>query len=64
MIKKKNKGKRRAFIISKGKVLERSNNRYKIECKVGENGKSDWFLVSMITSETRVEEVKRKQKPK
>ena len=62
--KKKIKGKRRAFIISKGKVLERSNNRYKIECKVGENGKSDWFLVSMITSETRVEEVKRKQKPK
>ena len=29
------------FIISKRKVLERSNNRYKIEYNVGGNGKSD-----------------------
>ena len=59
---KKIKGKRKIFIVSKGKVLERSSNRYKMECKVGKNDKSDWFPVSIITSETRTEEVKRKQK--
>ena len=47
---KKTKGK--TFIISKGKVLERSNNRYKLQWKVGENDKSDWFPVSMITLAT------------
>ena len=61
---KKIKGKGKTFIISKGKVLERSNNRYKIEYKVGENDKSDWFPVSMITSKTRAEEIERKQKAK
>ena len=61
---KKIKGKGKTFIISKGKVLERSNNRYKIKYNVGENDKSDWFPVSMITSETRAEEIKRKQKAK
>ena len=61
---KKIKGKGKTFIISKGEVLERSNNRYKIKQKVGENDKSDWFPVSMITSETRAEEIKRKQKAK
>ena len=61
---KKIKEKGKTFIISKGKVLERSNNRYKVEYKVGENDKSDWFPVSMITSETRAEEIKRKQKAK
>ena len=50
MAKKKTKGK--TFIISKGKVLERSNNRYKLEWKVGENYKSDWFPVSVITLAT------------
>ena len=55
------KGKGKTFIISNGKVLERSNNRYKIKYKVGKNDKSDWFPVSMITSETRAEEIKRKQ---
>ena len=54
-------GKGKTFIISNGKVLERSNNRYKIKYKVGKNDKSDWFPVSMITSETRAEEIKRKQ---
>ena len=58
------KGKGKTFIISNGKVLERSNNRYKIKYKVGKNDKSDWFPVSMITSETRAEEFKRKQKAK
>ena len=57
---KKIKEKGKTFIISKGKVLERSNNRYKIKYKVGEIDKSDWFPVSMITSETRAEEIKRK----
>ena len=61
---KKIKGKGKKIMISKGKVLERSNNRYKIEYKVGENDKSDWFPVSMITSETRAEEIERKQKAK
>ena len=61
---KKIKEKGKTFIISKGKVLERSNNRYKVEYKVGENDKSDWFPVSMITCERRVEEIKRKQKAK
>ena len=61
---KKIKEKGKTFIVSKGKVLERSNNRYKVEYKVGENDKSDWFPVSMITSERRVEEIKRKQKAK
>ena len=61
---KKIKGKGKTFIISKGKVLERSNNMYKIEYKVGENDKSDWFPVSMITSKTRAEEIERKQKAK
>ena len=61
---KKIKGKRNTFIISKGKVLERSNNRYKIKCKVGGNRKSDWFAVSVITSETQAEKIKRKQKAK
>ena len=28
---------------------------------MGKNDKSDWFPVSMITSETRAEEIKRKQ---
>ena len=59
---KKIKGKEKTFIISKEKFLERSNNRYKTECKMGENGKSDWFPLSMITLETRAEEVKRKPK--
>ena len=58
------KGRGKNFIISKRKVLERSNNRYKIEYNVGGNGKSDWFPLSMITSETRAEEIKRKQKTK
>ena len=31
---------------------------------MGEIDKSDWFPVSMITSETRAEEIKRKQKAK
>ena len=35
---------------------------YKIKDKVGKIGKSDWFPVSMITSETRAEEIKKKQK--
>ena len=61
---KKIKGKGKTFIISKGKVLERSNNRYKIEYKVGENDKSNWSPVSMITSETRAEEIQRKQQAK
>ena len=61
---KKIKEKGKTFIISKGKVLERSNNRYKIDYKVGENDKSDWFPVSMITSERRAEKIKRKQKGK
>ena len=61
---KKIKEKGKTFIISKGKVIERSNNRYKVEYKGGENDKSDWFPVSMITSERRVEEIKRKQKAK
>ena len=61
---KKIKRKGKTFIISKGKVLERSNNRYKIKYKVGEIDKSDWFPVSMITSETQAEEIKRKQKAK
>ena len=61
---KKIKVKGKTFIISKGKVLERSNNRSKIEYNVGENDKSGWFPVSMITSETRAEEVERKQKAK
>ena len=38
---KKTKRKGKTFIISKRKVLERSNSRYKIEYKVGENDKSD-----------------------
>ena len=61
---KKIKRKGKTFIISKGKVLERSNNRYKTKYKVGENDQSDWLPVSMITSETRAEEIKRKQKAK
>ena len=48
---KKIKEKGKTFIISKGKVLERSNNRHKIKYKVGEIDKSDWFPVSMITSD-------------
>ena len=59
---KKLKGKEK--YLSKRKVLERSSNRYKIEYKVDENGNSDWFPVSLITSETRTEEIKRKQKAK
>ena len=35
---------------------------YKIKDRVGKIGKSDWFPVSMITSETRAEEIKKKQK--
>ena len=31
---------------------------------MGGNGKSDWFTVSIITSEARAEEIKRKQKAK
>ena len=61
---KKIKGKGKTFIISKGKVLERPNNRYKTKYKVGENDQSDWLPVSMITSKTRAEEIKRKQKTK
>ena len=61
---KKIKGKRKAFIISKGKVLERSNNKYKIKYKVDGNRKSDWFAVSVVTSETQAEKIKRKQKAK
>ena len=61
---KKIKRKGKTFIISKGKVLERSNNRYKTKYKVGENDQSDWLPVSMITSETQAEEIKRKQKAK
>ena len=48
---KKIKEKGKTFIISKGKVLERSNNRHKIKYKVGEIDKFDWFPVSMITSD-------------
>ena len=57
---KKIKGEGKKFIISKGKLFERPNNRYKIKQKIGENDKSDWFPVSMITSETRAKEIKRK----
>ena len=35
---------------------------YKIKDRVGKIGKSDWFPVSMITSETPAEEIKKKQK--
>ena len=35
---------------------------YKIKDKVGKIDKSDWFPVSMITSETRAEKIKKKQK--
>ena len=59
-----NKEKGKPFKINKGKVFERSNNRHEIECKVDENDKSAWFPVSMITSEARAEEIKRKQKAK
>ena len=52
---KKIKGKRKAFIISKGKVLERSNNKYKIKYKVDGNRKSDWFAVTVVTPETQAE---------
>ena len=61
---KKTKEKRKTFIICKGKVLKRYNGRYKTEYKVGENDKSDWFPVPMITLEIRSEEIKRKQKAK
>ena len=61
---KKIKGKRKAFIISKGKVLERSNNKYKIKYKVDGNRKSDWFAVTVVTPETQAEKIKRKQKAK
>ena len=40
-------------LIIKGNVLERSSNSYKIECKVGGNGTSNSFLVSVVTSGTR-----------
>ena len=61
---KKIKGKRKAFIISKGKVLERSNNKYKIKYKVDGNRKSDCLLCLWSLQRHRQKKLKENKKPK
>ena len=47
-----------------GKVAQRSGNRYKVEYEVGKGTSYAWFPVSVLTSATRAEEIKRQAKAK
>ena len=61
---KKSKGKEKTFVRSKREVVQQSGNRYKVEYKVSKGTRYVWFPVSMITSPTRAEEIKRQAKTK
>ena len=61
---KKIKGKGKTFVASKGEVVQRSGNRYKVEYEIGKGTRYAWFPVSMITSVRRAEEIKRQVKAK
>ena len=60
---KKIRGKHKTFDIIKGKIVNRKETRYEVNC-VDKKGKdrSDWFPVSAITSVTRTIAKERKRK--
>ena len=52
------------FVTSKGEVVQQSGHRYQVEYEVSKGTRYVWFPVSMITSATRAEEIKRQAKTK
>ena len=55
---------KKKLVTSKGEVVQRSGNRHKVEYEVGKGTRYAWFPVSIITSATRAEEIKRQVKAK